>query len=83
MSTVIIPDALKIVGLIEWSIITAGETTDIGCSSMEAEFKALCAAEPEAIWLKMILADFNYRFREPNIIYEDSESCNAYMKNPT
>ena len=47
-----------------------------------AEFMALCAAAPEAIYLKMILADFDSRFREPNIIYEDSESCNACMKNP-
>ena len=49
----------------------------------EAEFMDLCAAVPEAIWLKMILADFDCRFRDPNIIYEDSESCNAHMRNPT
>ena len=43
----------------------------------EAEYIALCAATQEAMWLKMILTDFNCRFEEPIIIYEDNEESDS------
>ena len=56
-------------GPVSWQ---ARQQISVALSSME-----------EAIWLKMILTDFNCRFQEPIIIYEDNEACIAYTKNPT
>ena len=67
-------------GPVSWQ---ARQQTSVALSSMEAEYMALCAATQEAMWLKMILTDFNCRFEEPIIIYEDNEACIAYTKNPT
>ena len=67
-------------GPISWQ---SKQQTSVALSSMEAEYMALCAATQEAIWLRMILTDFDRRFNESVVIHEDNQSCIEYTKNPT
>ena len=59
------------------------QQTSVALSSMEAEYMALCAATQEAIWLRMIMNDFNKEYNDSIIIYDDNQSCIDYTKNPT
>jgi len=67
-------------GPISWQ---STQQKSVALSSMEAEYMALCSATQEAMWLRMILLDFDHHFNESITIYEDNESCIAYTKNPT
>jgi hypothetical protein len=67
-------------GPISWQ---SKQQTSVALSSMEAEYMALCAATQEAIWLRMILTDFDKSFNESIVIYDDNQSCIDYTKNPT
>jgi len=67
-------------GPVSWQ---SKQQTSVALSSMEAEYMALCAATQEAIWLRMILTDFDKSFNESIIIYDDNQSCIDYTKNPT
>ena len=49
-------------GPISWQ---SRQQTSVALSSMEAEYMALSAATQEAIWLRMILTDFEKSFNEP------------------
>ena len=66
-------------GPISWQ---SKQQTSVALSSMEAEYMALCAATQEAMWLRMILTDFDNTFNESLIIYEDNQSCIDYTNNP-
>ena len=67
-------------GPISWQ---SKQQSSVALSSMEAEYMALCAATQEAIWLRMILTDFDKLFNETIIIYDDNQSCIDYTRNPT
>ena len=67
-------------GPISWQ---SRQQTSVALSSMEAEYMALSAATQEAIWLRMILTDFEKSFNEPIVIFDDNQSCIDYTKNPT
>jgi hypothetical protein len=57
---------------------------DVSLSTMEAEYKALCAAVQEAIWLKRILLELGLSEdnKGPIVIFEDNQSCIAFTKDP-
>ena len=67
-------------GPVSWQ---SKQQTSVALSSMEAEYMALCAATQEAIWLRMVLTDFDNTFNESLVIYEDNQSCIDYSNNPT
>ena len=67
-------------GPISWQ---SKQQSYLALSSMEAEYMAFCAATQEAIWLRMILTDFDKLFNETIIIYDDNQSCIDYTRNPT
>ena len=66
-------------GPISWQ---SKQQTSVALSSMEAEYMALSAATQEAIWLRMILTDFDNNFNDSIVIYEDNQSCIDYSNNP-
>jgi len=67
-------------GPISWQ---SRQQTSVALSSMEAEYMALCAAAQEAIWLRMVMNDFNREYNDTVVIYDDNQSCIDYTKNPT
>ena len=67
-------------GPVSWQ---SKQQTSVALSSMEAEYMALCAATQEAMWLKMIMTDFDKNYHDHIIIHEDNQSCIEYTKNPT
>ena len=50
-------------------------------SSTEAEYKALCAATCEAIWLRRLLQDVGEERKEPTMIRCDNQSSINIAKN--
>ena len=67
-------------GPISWQ---SRQQVSVALSSMEAEYMALSGATQEAIWLRMILKDFNTNINESILIYEDNQACIDYSNNPT
>jgi len=67
-------------GPISWQ---SKQQTSVALSSMEAEYMALCAATQEAIWLRMVMNDFNRDYNDSIVISDDNQSCIDYTKNPT
>jgi len=54
----------------------------ISLSSTEAEYKALCSATCEVIWLRRILEDVGEGQQEPTVIRCDNQSTIKLGKNP-
>jgi hypothetical protein len=51
-------------------------------SSTEAEYKALCAATCEVVWLRRLLQDVGKEQKEPTMIKCDNQSSINLAKNP-
>ena len=54
----------------------------VSLSSTEAEYKALCTATCEAIWLRRILEDVGEKQKVPTIIQCDNQSSIKLANNP-
>ena len=54
----------------------------VALSSTEAEYVALCMASQEAIWLRNLLDNMNFKQEESTVIYEDNQGAIALAKNP-
>lgn len=54
----------------------------IAQSTVEAEYMALCAATNQALWLKRLLEELNYKDQGGVPIYCDNQSAIAIGKNP-
>ena len=58
-------------GIVSWS---SKKQPTVSLSSTEAEYKALCAATCEAIWLRRLLQDVGEEQKEPTMIKCDNQS---------
>ena len=67
-------------GAISWS---SKKQSTVALSTTEAEYIAMCHASKEAIWLRQLLADINYKILGPTSIYGDNQGCIALSKNPS
>jgi hypothetical protein len=54
----------------------------VSLSSTEAEYKALCAATCEVVWLRRLLQDVGEEQKEPTMIKCDNQSSIKLMNNP-
>jgi hypothetical protein len=54
----------------------------VSLSSTEAEYKALCSATCEAIWLRKILEDVGEKQKVPTVIKCDNQSSIKLANNP-
>lgn len=54
---------------------TAQKQKTVALSSAEAEFISLSGAVKEAIWLRMLLKDFQQDVDGPTVIHEDNQAC--------
>lgn len=54
---------------------TAQKQKTVALSSAEAEFISLSGAVKEAIWLRMLLKDFQRDVGGPTVIHEDNQAC--------
>lgn len=59
-------------GVVSWMCRKQG---CVALSSTEAEFIALSEACQEAIWLRKVLTDLNFKIDSPTLIFEDNQSC--------
>jgi len=66
-------------GIISWS---SKKQTTVSLSSTEAEYKALCAATCEAVWLRRILQDVGEQQTKATVIKSDSQSSIKLANNP-
>lgn len=57
---------------VSWS---AQKQKSVALSSAEAEYVSLSVAVKEALWLQMLLQDFQVNVSEPVIIREDNQAC--------
>lgn len=58
-------------GIVSWS---NKKQSTVSLSSIEAEYKALCSATCEAIWLRRILEDVGEEQKAPTVIKCDNQS---------
>ena len=54
----------------------------VSLSSTKAEYKALCSATCETIWLRRILEDVGEEQKAPTVIKCDNQSCIKLANNP-
>jgi hypothetical protein len=66
-------------GIVSWS---SKKQPTVSLSSTEAEYKTLCTATCEAIWLKRILEDVGEKQKVPTIIQYDNQSSIKLANNP-
>ena len=58
-------------GIVSWS---SKKQPTVSLSSTEAEYKALCAATCEVVWLRRLLQDVGEEQNEPTMIKCDNQS---------
>jgi hypothetical protein len=66
-------------GVVSWS---SKKQPTVSLSSTEAEYKALCAATCEVVWLRRLLQDVGEERKEPTMIKCDNQSSINIAKNP-
>ncbi|MCO5603060.1 hypothetical protein L7F22_057204 [Adiantum nelumboides] len=66
-------------GVISW--ISKKQPT-VALSSTEAEYKAVCFASCEALWLRRHLGDMGAVQEQPTMLLCDNQSCMAIARNP-
>ena len=66
-------------GIVSWS---SKKQPTVSLSSIEAEYKALCAATCEAVWLRRLLQDVGEEQKEPTMIKCDYQSSIKLANNP-
>ena len=66
-------------GIISWS---SKKQPIIALSSTEAEYIAATSALQEAMWLRALLNDLNFKQEQPTVINEDNQGAIALCKNP-
>lgn len=66
-------------GVMSWS---SKKQPTVSLSSIEAEYKALCSATCEAVWLRRILEDVGNKPMKPTIIKCDNQSTIKLAHNP-
>eukprot|EP00253_Pinus_taeda_P034771 PITA_34771 len=66
-------------GPISWS---SKKQPTVSLSSIEPEYKALCSASCEAIWIRRILEDVGKTQQEPTVIICDNQSTIKLANNP-
>jgi hypothetical protein len=66
-------------GVVSWS---SKKKPTVSLSSTEAEYKALCVATCETIWLRRLLQDVGGERKEPTMIICDNQSSINIAKNP-
>ena len=57
--------------------------TSVATSSTQAEYQALSSATKEAIWLRSLLAELDFKQANPTAIQQDNQSAIALANNPT
>lgn len=55
----------------------------VSLSSTEAEYVAISAAATEAVYVRKMLAELHFPFNGPMTIYNDNQSAQCLVKNPT
>ena len=66
-------------GVVSWS---SKKKPTVSLSSTEVEYKALCAATCEAVWLRILLQDVGEERQERTMIKCDNQSTINIAKNP-
>ena len=66
-------------GLISW---TSKKQPVVALSSTEAEYMAASFALQEALWLRSLLRDMNFKQEQPTVIHEDNQAAIALCSNP-
>lgn len=66
-------------GVVTWS---SKKQETVALSSSEAEYAAASASSRQALWLRKLLADFDFVQSEPTEIFCDNRSAIAMAKNP-
>ena len=66
-------------GIVSWS---SKKQPTVSLSSTEAEYKAVCAATCEVVWLRRLLQDVEKEQKEPIVIKCDNQSTIKLENNP-
>lgn len=66
-------------GAISWS---SKKQPTVALSSTEAEYRAVCAATCEVVWLRQLLDELGFPQRKGSSILCDNQSCLAIARNP-
>ncbi|XP_055590477.1 uncharacterized protein LOC129742584 [Uranotaenia lowii] len=56
------------------------QQSSVSLSSMESEYIALSEAAQEVLWLQRLLADLDAEQQGPTVMYEDNQSCIAFVR---
>ena len=66
-------------GTISWN---SKRQPTVATSSTEAEYMSLYSATQEAVWLRNLIKDLEYKTDTATTIFQDNQGCIALAKNP-